>query len=337
MISTGSRNVSGGPLTAEELVDAEAYIVLHVQQEAFAEEMEALSRNKSLPPTSSLVQLMPALGPDGLIRVGGRLENSRLPSTSKHPVILPRKHDVTRLIVLSEHHRVLHAGTEHTLNELRQRYWIPKARSAVKSYLHPCPICKRRRVKPQPPLMADLPEARFDDRHAFSSIGLDFFGPVYVRVRRRSERRFVLLVTCLSTRAVHLEVTTSLDTDSFLMALRRFMARRGRPSRIYCDNWKSFKRGERELRESLQSWNEAQISDSLTQQNIQWRDNPPGGPHMGGCWERLVASAKGALRVVIGDRLVTDEVLATVLAEVEFMMNSRPLTYVSSSEGTHKL
>ena len=76
-----------------------------------------------------------------------------------------------------------------------------------------------------------------------------------------------------------------------------------------------------------------QISDTLTQQNIRWRYNPPGGPHMGGCWERLVGSAKRALRVVIGDRLVTDEVLATVLAEVEHMLNSRPLTYVSSSAG----
>ena len=322
-----------GPLTAEELIDAETHIVLRSQQEAFPEELAALSRGKPLPTASSLVELTPAIDRDGLIRVGGRLEKSHLSSPSKHPVILPRNHDVTRLIVISEHRRAFHAGTEHTLNELRQIYWIPKARSAVKSYLHSCAVCKRRRARPQPPLMADLPEARFDSRHAFSSIGLDFFGPVHVRARRGSERRFILLVTCLSTRAVHLEVTSSLDTDSFLMALRRFMARRGRPSQIHCDNWKSFKRGERELRESLQKWNEMQISDSLTQQNIRWCYNPPGGPHMGGCWERLVASAKRVLRVVIGDRLVTDEVLATVLAEVEHMLNSRPLTYVSSTAG----
>ena len=322
-----------GPLTAEELINAETQILLRSQQEAFPDELEALSRGKPLSTASSLVQLTPAIDSAGLIRVGGRLEKSHLPSPSKHPVILPRRHDVTRLIVTSEHRRLFHAGTEHTLNELRRTYWIPKARSAVKSYLLSCAICKRRRAKPQAPLMADLPDARFDSTHAFSSIGLDFFGPVNVRVRRRSERRFVLLLTCMSTRAVHLEVTSSLDTDSFLMALRRFMARRGRPSRIYCDNWKSFKKGERELRESLQKWNELQISDTLTQQNIRWHYNPPGGPHMGGCWERLVASAKRALRVVIGNQLVTDEVLATVLAEVEYILNSRPLTYVSSSAG----
>ena len=181
--------------------------------------------------------------------------------------------------------------------------------------------------------MAHLPEGRFDSRHPFSSIGLDFFGPIQIRMGRHSEQRFVLPVTCLSTRAVHLEVTSSLNTDSFLLALRRFMARRGCPSVIHCDNWKSFKRGERELRESLQNWNEQQINDALTQQDIKWCYIPPGGPHMGGCWERLVASTKRALRVVIGRQLVTEEVLVTVLAEVEHMLNSRPLTYVSSTAG----
>ena len=102
------------------------------------------------------------------------------------------------------------------------------------------------------------------------------------------------------------------------------------PSQIYSDNWRSFKRGERELRESLKKWNEQQISDALTQDHIKWRYNPPGAPHMGGCWERLVSSVKRALRAVIGSRQVTDEVLATVLAEMEFVLNSRPLTYVSS-------
>ena len=322
-----------GPLAAEEMVQAETLIIRKVQEEAFPEELKALSRNKALSPVSTLVPLTPVLDKDQVIRVGGRLERSSLPCASSHPIVLPRQHDVTRLIVTSQHLKVLHAGTEHTLNELRQTYWIPKARSAVKSYLHPCVVCKKRRAIPQPPLMSDLPKARFDSRHPFSSIGLDFCGPFHVRDRRHTERRYILLITCLSTRAVHLELTSSLDTDSFLLALRRFMARRGRPSVIHCDNWKSFKKGERELREALQKWNTMQISDALTQQGIKWCYNPPGGPHMGGCWERLVSSVKRSLRVVIGQQLVTEEVLATVLTEVEFILNSRPLTYVSSTAG----
>ena len=233
--------------------------MLKIQQENFPEERAALARNRPLAQTSPLLQLTPAFDSDGILRVGGRLGRSQLPAASRHPI------DVTRLIVISEHRQVCHSGTEHTLNELRRRYWIPKARSIVRSLLHPCPVCRRRRAQPQVPLMADLPEARFDSRHAFSSVGLDFCGPVHVRVRRRTEKRYILLVTCLATRAVHLELTPSLDTDSFLLALRRFMARRGRPSEIYSDNWRSFKRGERELRESLKKWNEQQISDALTQ------------------------------------------------------------------------
>ncbi|XP_043233923.1 uncharacterized protein LOC122387633 [Amphibalanus amphitrite] len=71
----------------------------------------------------------------------------------------------------------------------------------------------------------------------------------------------------------------------------------------------------------------------MSQDDIEWRFNPPDGPHMGGCWERLVASVKRAVRVVIGRGCVSDEVLATVIAEVEFMLNSRPLTYVSTDTG----
>lgn len=322
-----------GPLSTEELRLAEDHIVKGAQQEAFKSDIDLLSRGKAVSGGSSLLQLTPLLDSNGVMRVGGRLEKSSLPSSVKHPVILPRHHDVTRLVVTSVHRRVLHSGVDHTLNELRQAYWVPKARSTVKSYLQRCSVCQKRRSHPEPPLMADLPEARFDCQRAFSSVGLDFFGPLHVRVGRRTERRYVLLVTCLASRALHLEVTSSLDTDSFILALRRFIARRGKPSQIFCDNWKSFKRADKELREALRSWNVAHISDTLTQEGIKWRFNPPGGPHMGGCWERLVSSVKRALRVVLGNQLVTDEVLSTVLTEVEFMLNSRPLTYVSNDAG----
>ena len=101
--------------------------------------------------------------------------------------------------------------------------------------------------------MASLPEARFDSRHVFSSVGLDFCGPVHARVRRHTEKRYILLITCMATRAAHLELTPFLDTDSFLLVLRRFMAHHGRPSRIFSGNWRAFKRGERELHETLKN------------------------------------------------------------------------------------
>ena len=141
----------------------------------------------------------------------------------------------------------------------------------------------------------------------------------------------MLLVTCLATRALHLELATSLDTDDFLMALRRFIARRGRPRLILSDNGTNLVAGEKELRACLEGWNQAQITDELTQKRIEWRFNPPTASHMGGVWERLVASVKRSLRVVLGNQCVAEDVLHTVLLEVEFLLNSRPLTYVSSA------
>ena len=121
-------------------------------------------------------------------------------------------------------------------------------------------------------------------------------GPILVRKFRKTEKRYILLVTCLATRAVHLEVAESMDTSSFLMALRRFVARRGRPTLIWSDNGRNLVGGERELREAIAEWNQGQICDALSQENIQWKFNPPTASHMGGAWERLVASVKRALR-----------------------------------------
>ena len=210
---------------------------------------------------------------------------------------------------------------------------MPKARASVKKLIRQCVYCRNRRAIQTNPKMADLPSERFDTTRPFSSVGLDFLGPILVRKFRKTEKRYILLVTCLATRAIHLEVANSLDTDAFLMALRRFIARRGRPTLIWSDNGTNFVGGERELREAIAAWNQEQISDALSQKNIQRKFNPPSASHMGGAWERLVASVKKALRAVLGNQIATDDVLHTTVLEVEFQVNSRPLTYVSGHGG----
>ncbi|XP_043212326.1 uncharacterized protein LOC122376502, partial [Amphibalanus amphitrite] len=160
-------------------------------------------------------------------------------------------------------------------------------------------------------------------------VGIDYFGPLTVRRFRKTEKRYGLLVTCLATRAIHLEVSNSLDTDSFLMAFRRFVARRGRPKKVFSDNGTNLKSGERELREALTQWNQQKISDELSQQQIEWCFNPPAASHMGGIWERMIGAVKRALSVVLGGEVTTDEVLSTVFCEIESMINSRPLTHVT--------
>ena len=144
--------------------------------------------------------------------------------------------------------------------------------------------------------MASLPERRVQAFNPhFYNTGVDYFGPLLVRERRSTVKRYGCLFTCLVTREVHLEVAPWLETDSFILALRRMMARRGKPRNIYSDNGTNFVGAERELKECLDRMEQAKISDTLSQYVVQWFFNPPSAPHFGGIWERLVKSAKKKL------------------------------------------
>ena len=140
--------------------------------------------------------------------------------------------------------------------------------------------------------MADLPADRITlDKPPFTSVGLDYFGPLQVRRGRSLVKRYRVIFTFMTIRAVHLEVAHSLDTDSFLMALRRFIPRRGQVKIIRSDNTTNFTSGERELRESINAWNQSKIHHTLLQKNIKWIFNPPSGSHFGGVWERCICTA----------------------------------------------
>lgn len=174
--------------------------------------------------------------------------------------------------------------------------------------------------------MGDLPRARLAHHHrAFTFTGVDYFGPLQVKIGRRREKRWVALFTCLTSRALHLEVVYSLSADAAIMCLRRFIAKRGTPSQIYSDNGTSFVGANRQLRAL---YNEA-VADYAANEKIEWIFIPPSAPFMGGAWERLVKSVKLALKVTLRERAPTDEVLATLLAEAEALVNARPLTHVS--------
>ena len=129
--------------------------------------------------------------------------------------------------------------------------------------------------------MVSLLKDRLQVAASFSKVGGDYFGPIMVKHLRKHEKRYGCLCTCLVTRAVHLEVAKSLKSDLFINALRRFIARRRPPSDIFVG-------ADLELKHSLEEWNQSQISDYLSQKDIQWHFNPPASPHFGGIWERLV-------------------------------------------------
>ena len=157
----------------------------------------------------------------------GRIKNSAVSAAVREPIILDGKHRAVRLLILFHHERADHLGRERVINDLRMQYWITKLRQTVKSVIKDCQLCKIRKAKPSAPRMAPLPDVRTESFvRPFTNTGVDRFGPLYVTIGRRREKRYGVLFTCLNVRAVHLEIAASLTTDSMIMALRRMMARR---------------------------------------------------------------------------------------------------------------
>ncbi|GBP02976.1 hypothetical protein EVAR_69127_1 [Eumeta japonica] len=175
------------------------------------------------------------------------------------------------------------------------------------------------------PQMASLPPARLASfERPFTFTGIDYFGPLYVSVGRRKEKRWGALFTCLTVRAIHIEIAHSLDTSSCVMCINNFMARRGSPREIYTDCGTNFKAVSKIFSGEVDHEAVSKQCDS-----IRWKFNPPAAPHMGGAWERLVRSVKAALYNISPQMKFNDETLKSALAEVEFTINSRPLTFVS--------
>ena len=317
-------------LSLDELNAAEAHIVKEVQQEAFQDELRTIRGGETVPHTNKLSPLCPFLDETGTLRVGGRLKNINIPYHSKHQPILPKQHQVTRIIIDWFHRRNGHVGPDHVLSLIREHFWIVNGLTVTKSVLGRCFFCRVRRAMRQFPIMADLPVARAAfGEPPFSNCGVDLFGPITIKQGRKHLKRWAVLFTCLTVRGVHLEVVENCETDSFINALRRFVNRRGCPTTVFSDNGTNFRGASTELKEFLRQLDRSAITDFATTKNIEWNFNPPKAPHMGGAWERLVRSVKQVMTGLVKDQVLTDPQLYTLLTEAENILNSRPLTHIS--------
>ncbi|XP_016519033.1 uncharacterized protein LOC107833689 [Poecilia formosa] len=319
-------------LSAEDYRKAERHIMAKIQHDSFPDEIRLLKLGKPVATNSRLRALAPQLDEAGEIRVGGRLRQAKdLELGAVHPIVLDPNHPFTRLLIQDYDRRLCHPGPERLFADIRRNFWILRGREAVRRHQSKCPNCRRWKSKPTIPQMADLPAARLRlYKPVFYSTGTDCFGPFHVKIGRRNEKRWGIIFKCLTTRAVHLDILTHLDVDSFLMALRRFIARRGTPSEILSDQGTNFRGAERELQQAIAKMS-PDLQQSLAKQRIVFKFNPPGAPHFGGVWEREIRSVKTALYATVGAQPLPEEVLRTVLVEVEGILNSKPLGYVSSS------
>ena len=268
----------------------------------------------------------------GIWRCRGRISNAMVSYAVKHPILLLRSHWLTTLIVRHSHERVFHNGVKETLTDLRAKYWITKARPLIKQIIHRCVLCRKIEglpycAPPPPP----LPPFRVQEAPPFAYSGVDFAGPLYVKAgfQIAESKVYICLFTCSVIRAVHLELVPSLSTQTFLRCFKRFTARRGLPRRMISDNAKTFKAAAKTLREIA---NHPEVKSYLSQHGIEWSFNIEKAPWWGGMFERLIKSTKRCLKKTIGKARLSYDELQTAIVEVEAILNSRPISFLSADD-----
>ena len=257
---------------------------------------------------------------EGLVECRGRIQGM-------YPIYLPSGALFTKKLVQKVHYETLHGGVGLTMAAVREKYWVPKLRSLVKSVRKDCWGCKRFQATAlTAPPRGLLPSDRTRGETAFEVVGIDFAGPIrYRQTANREGKAYLALFACSLTRAVHLELVPNLETESFIPCLKRFIARRGRPRKIYSDNGKTFIKAAKWLRQLRQ---DERLHGLLEKYDIVWQFNLSRAPWWGGQFERLIGVVKSAMYKVIGGGVLKWAELSEVLLDVETQINRRPLSYV---------
>lgn len=328
-----AKNMSSG-FTAKELECASNLIVKISQIESFPE-YTILNKGQNLPNKNALLKFNVFLDANGIMRVGGRLSNSDFQFNKKHPILIQSNHIFSKLLFKQEHLKLLHAGPQMLLASIKENYWPIGGRNLAKACCRSCVRCCRIRGETIAPRMGDLPQQRVrSGGYPFENVGIDYAGPMMSLSRQgrgsRLVKVYIAVFVCFSTKAMHLELVGDLTSNCFLSSLRRFISRRGKPINIYSDNGTSFVGACTELEKFLNSHSQS-LSENVANEGIHFHFSPPYAPHFGGLWEAGVKSTKYHLKRVLGNCNLTYEEFNTVLVQIEAVLNSRPLTPLSSS------
>lgn len=261
-------------LSANEINSSMNSILLCVQKENFSEEIKMIQSSKT--GNQKLNSLCPFLCVDGFLRVGGRLQNSPIAFSQKHPILLPKRHHITLLIIRDIHRKTFHGGTNLTLATLRQPYWVSSGRNVIRQILHKCVICHRFSAKVKQQLMSSLPASRVSPSRTFDHTGVDYAGSVDIRMSKHrgkgTFKGYIVVFVCMSTKAIHLELASDLSSKTFIAAFKRFISRRGLSSHMYSDNGTNFVGADKELRTQFDKQMQqitSEVADKLVMQKIQ--------------------------------------------------------------------
>lgn len=333
---SSQQNRITGSLSPCEIEHALTRLILNAQSQCFQSELKLLLNQQPIQ-NAHINKLNPFIDSNGLIRVGGRLNNASFPFNKLHPILLPAKHAITKLLFEREHKRLLHTGSQHLLASIRDKFWPLSGRNVARQVVHQCITCFRANPKVvAPPLMGNLPASRLQPAPPFFTTGVDYAGPFLIKDKRgrgcKLSKAYICLFICFCTKAVHLELVTDLTTECFILALRRFVSRRGVPKSIYSDNGRTFVGARSELNElgEFLRQNSSDIIQKSQNYRIDWHFIPAYSPHFGGLWEAGVKSAKYHLKRVVANASLTYEGMSTLLVQIEAVLNSRPLSPMSA-------
>ena len=320
---------SGGTPEVEKLREEETKILREIQAEQYPKVRKFLEKEEGNTgvywgPELRGKELM--LDKDGVIRMVTRMANAKFCSfDEKCPIVLPRNHPFTRLVVRDCHEKAMHLGTKGTRSFLAARYYVPRPNQTVGSIVSKCPKCLQARPKKVLAEQAALHENRLQMRtYSFASTGMDHWGPF----RLKAGKRWGLILMCLTTRAVWLELVDRPDAPTFLHCLEQFGAENGYPKEFYCDNGSAFQGAETEISKMLGEPRNQKLlkAQGARQWNMKFYFNPPMAPHWGGSWERMIQEIKKIMRTVAGDvETFSDRVYRTFLKRAQFTLNNRPL------------
>ena len=314
---------------------AQSFIISEVQRQGFPDVYSRLKSGKQISGDDRLASLSPWMDKYQVIRVGGRLQQGDFTHEEKHPILLPPRSDVTVSILASCHTNTKHQGRLITTAAVRQSgFHILNPRSVISNFIKSCTVCQRLRGELLSQKMAELPRDRVERTAPFEQTGMDVFGPYFIidgkstRRTTASKKVYVLLLTCLFSRAVHLEMLTSMDTPTFIMAFRRFIAIRGNCRLVRCDNGTNFVGAKNQSEDHL---DETAIRDDLQSRGCKWEFLPPRASHMAGVWERKVGSVKKVLTasiLLLKTRILSRDEFSTLLQEAASIVNNTPLSEV---------